>query len=228
MLLLAASGTRLASAEFDTVLNVPPDELPAFPGFVGSNTQVNHLVGAATPGFFDVGDPAGNSVNVEFNLIGGTVYDEFNVNRGAHFNMTGGEVGAVLGANGSELRVVSGVVDLLYSDGNAQIRGGTIRELRSTEGALELFGIGFALDGVPIGGLLPGTPYTIVERGMILSGRLADGTEFAYSIDQSPGGAGSYVSPQAILQVTAVPEPTGFLIAFVGGLLGVTRRSIAL
>jgi hypothetical protein len=128
---------------------------------------------------------------------------------GGVVNIAGGQFGS-LGAfsslqDASIQAVVGGVVNIagggfptanigygevsVLRDSVLNVSGGSflaaVNDLEARSGGeVNLFGAEFFIDGVAIDGLIPGEPLTIVQRGVTLSGLLADGSPF--SIDLVP------------------------------------------
>jgi hypothetical protein len=200
-------------------------------GTVGANFQAGHFNGTSTDvevnitgGTVDGNFLAypGSVVNISggtidrlaassvVNISGGAIGENFlnnpiDVSDGGVVNISGGAF-AGLGAKGLAV----------FNGGEANISGGAFtnadRNVAVYDGGeIDVFGTSFLLDGVAIEGLLPGEPLTITQRGVSLSGLLADGSPF--SIDLNPSDPfpadGDWVHPGATLRV-ALPLPGDF------------------
>lgn len=64
-------------------------------------------------------------------------------------------------------------------------------------GLIEFVGSEFAVDGAPLTSMVLGESIDIAERGVLLSGRLADGSSFEFPLDW----------PDLTFRITSVPEP---------------------
>ncbi len=135
----------VASGQFTTVIDVPPDVAP---GSIGSDTQVNLFAGGALGDGFEMGASDGSSTNLELNIFGGTVGMDFQsyggvVNiRGGLFNgdnhrfrnTTVSVLDGSLGSDfwiedGSVIHVLGGTVGndlIIESGGRANILSGNI------------------------------------------------------------------------------------------------------
>lgn len=166
-------------------------------GFTNVDNTVN-ISGGNVGGFFQL------IGNTDLNLSGGVIqsFGLFNDNTVA--NITGG--------------TVTDFPDIL--DGTVNISGGNVNAVRVFGGQaggnganLNLFGTQFFIDGTPVS-LSNGQAFTITPRNVTLSGLLADGSNFSFSLsdtfvglaDPNPGFAldGSTVT---VTQVVGIPEP---------------------
>ena len=150
----------------------------------------------------------------EVNITGGNV-DNFAAHTGSVVNISGGNVGSFSIANsGSVVNISGGSVGSLFhaNTGSAvNISGGTLpfnfRVLAGSE--FNLFGSDFTIDGAPIDGLADGDSLTIVDRGVFLSGLLADGSEFGFRLGVFGFFEDGFFDPEATVTVTLgspVPE----------------------
>ena len=88
-------------------------------------------------------------------------------------------------------------------------------------------------DGVDITSTLtPNIPFTIDQRDVTLSGRLADGAPFSFELTSIPAGSyhifGDFFDSSTHLTVTFVPEPTTALMMSVVGGFGLGRRRLTI
>jgi hypothetical protein len=95
--------------------------------------------------------------------------------------------------------------------GAIQMDGGTIdAPILLNNGALNLTGTGFQLNGVPIAGLSP-TATPLTARGVTLTGNLLDGSIFSMDLNTAQG-LGDYVAAAAAIHLRQVPEPSAFAL----------------
>ena len=197
--------TATATAQFDTIINVPPNIAPIS---IGSNTQLNLFPGGQIGANFVAGSANGSSVDVEVNIAGGAVgsfFDAYNgstinisggsVNNsfeafgGSTVNISGGSVGLFFDAeNGSVVNIFGGIVGQAFDAFNGSmvtISGGAFHnDFNAHSGSLvHILGNDFRLNGVPIPGLdmIDNSVGLNVSPGYILTGVLTDGTPFAFT-----------------------------------------------
>ncbi len=159
---------------------------------VGSHVEVQEggVIGANF-------EAVGANVLVE----GGAIGSRLDVFTGATLTMTGGVLGFDASSAGS-VNVFGGTLNL---------HGGTVEPaLIASDGAnVNLFGYGFAINGVPIEGLVEEEAFTILERGSPrLTGYLADGSLFDFDLRESSGRIADAFSADSLLTVTLVAEVT--------------------
>lgn len=89
-------------------INIPPD--PDIPdnGSIGSGTTLNLFAGGEIGDSFDAGAADGTSTNVEVNIMGGFVGNEFAAHSGSEINISGGIIGDDFESNGTSVVNVSG------------------------------------------------------------------------------------------------------------------------
>src|SRR6476620_7507854 len=85
---LACYAPEMARADFTTIINVPPNI--SNNQSIGSNTQLNVTAGGSVGRFFRSGNPNGTSTNIEVNVLGGFVADNFDAYAGSTVNLFGG------------------------------------------------------------------------------------------------------------------------------------------
>ena len=115
---MVAFHARNTSAQFDTVINVPPDSAPES---IGSNTQFNLRDNGVLPFGFAVGARDEASVNAELNIIGGETAD-FLAYHGSTVNISGGTVGEFIKGDGGFY---------IYDGSTVNISGGSINQTLS-------------------------------------------------------------------------------------------------
>ena len=110
-------------ANGQTVINVPPDEAPTA---IGSDTQLNLFEAGSIPNKFNAGSPNGLSTNVEVNISGGTVGEDF-LAMAAEVTISGGTIGNNFSTRqGSTLNISGGtfVYNIFAVDSMVNITGG--------------------------------------------------------------------------------------------------------
>ena len=170
--------------------------------------------------------------NNQVNLSGGTVGGFFQLLNGTSLDVTGGQIESfgVFGA-GTTADISGGTVTRfpdIFSGGVVDISGGDVAFVRVFGGGeLNLFGTGFAIDGVALS-LSPGVQTIVNQRNVTLSGTLGDGSFFTTDLSTAFGGFfsdnPSGAAADALITVTAVPEPASPLCLLVGGFLLAVRR----
>ena len=193
-------------ALFTNVINLPGDDLPVrIGGVVGETTQLNVASGGS------VGIAFVASRGSEVNISGGSVGDGFFAG-GSEINISGGSVGRVFDTSdeGSVVSISGGSVGrnfLARSDSVINISGGSLQSPFSafSGSVFNLSGRSFALNGVPLD--IPNRAFTIVERDVTLSGRLADGSAFSFDLNSVFSPLQDSFASNATLTVTLVPEP---------------------
>ncbi|MFO0790632.1 MAG: hypothetical protein U0805_14345 [Pirellulales bacterium] len=170
-------------------------------GKVGDNFGVGYGSALAI-----VGGEVGNNceaVGATVTMTGGKLGEYFDAFFGTTVNILGGTIGGGLEAHaGSTIHISGGtVLDLNALGGSTvNISGGLVDRISSAEAgsSIHLFGTGFRLDEEPIGNLIPGEMISVRDREVYLSGWLADGSPFQFSIDRYR------LSVDALLTITSV------------------------
>jgi hypothetical protein len=156
-------GTVADAASFfgDVTINL---ESGTMAGFDADNGVTVHMSGGVI-GTENICSISGYGEPSVFNLSGGSLGDFFDVNPGATLNVSGGSFGA-------RLEIFGNTPEFDF--------GGTAQH----PGTVNFIGSGFAIDGVPIDGLVADTPFTVTEReGQLLTGTLADGEPFEFHLN---------------------------------------------
>lgn len=165
---------------------------------IGSTVNIS----GGTLGSFDV---TGGSLNI----TGGNIINSIRV-RDSETIISGGSIGGISAYDGSEVSISGDYVGsscraydgsevnisggtvgrrFLAGDGSVvNIRGGSVADAdgfwADSGSAVNLFGSDFVLDGVLLDDLVLGEAFTILDREVTLSGRLADGTTtFSYDLN---------------------------------------------
>lgn len=160
-----------------------------------------------------------DAVDAEIDLSGGSLGGLVHLYQGTVFTMSGGTVAAlppnyinatILSiSDDSQTRISGGLVDgRVRVEGSLSLAGGTIAgPVRATSGSdIHVFGKQFMLDGVDVtSSLEQNVAFTITQRGVSLTGILADGTPFGFVLNPSSGVSSADVfDPLATLSVTLV------------------------
>lgn len=115
-------------AQFDTIINVPPDDYPAS-GVNTSRTQLN-LFSGDLPNFYHIGTPLGSNENIELNVFGGAVGNNLEARPHTVINISDGAIGNQLRAWPDSFVNISGgsIGDnfRVQEDSNVTISGGSI------------------------------------------------------------------------------------------------------
>ncbi|TWT37216.1 hypothetical protein KOR34_21630 [Posidoniimonas corsicana] len=165
-------------------------------------------------------------------IDGGSVDGSVTIFNNSKFRISGGSHAARISVGyGGRLEISGGQFTggLTHREGTVDISGGDFWNLTSISVAdtLNLFGLEFYLDGMPLTGLTPHLGVVVPERDQTLSGILADGTPFSFDLNSTSGAGLHFFSTDARLTVTLVPEPTTVWLAILAGcsLLSVRSRA---
>ncbi|QEG36909.1 hypothetical protein Pr1d_42490 [Bythopirellula goksoeyrii] len=143
------------------------------------------------------------AIGSEVLVYGGTIGSRLDILAGATLTMTSGVLGA--GSNSAESVNVFG--------GTLNLRGGAVEPalIAADEAEVNLFGYGFAINGVPIVGLAQDEAFPIFDRnGASLTGYLSDGSPFDFRLLESSGRIFDAFSADTLLTVTlTVPDELG-------------------
>ena len=194
-----------AQAQFDTVINLPEDpDSPNASGFSGnsigsfreisSNTQLNVSDGGSIGLSFDAGTFGSGvaNTNIEVNISGGMVGNNFAANNGSTVNISGGEFGAEFGGSftsnfdansGSTVNISGGEFGRFFtanSGSTVNISGGTFSDgFNAQSGSnVNISGGEFLLNGSVISDF--SLPLTL-DEGDFFTGTLEDGSTFIFS-----------------------------------------------
>jgi hypothetical protein len=214
-----------AAAEFSTTINVPPKPAPES---IDSDTQLNLFAFGRLGDDFVAGSFSGLSTNVEVNVFGGDIGDNFSANGGTTLNLIGGNVGEfgdafpgslvnVMGGElgdffdanqGSSVRIASGSVGAGFdslSGSFVRLSGGAVgADFNARAGSsVSILGKSFFLGTDEITGTLePGVPTLISSRQATLSGNLADDMPFSFDLHDTDEPLQDFFDPLATLTIT--------------------------
>jgi len=217
------NGTRVGDG--DTFFQTQPISPGVLNGdTLGSNSQLNLFDG----GEILRGFSAGAGSDIELNVFGGVVGSNFNANSGSTVNISGGTFGNDYLANLDSTTNISGGTisgDFISLTGTVNIAGGTFDgDFNAVGGEVNLFGTEFFLDGVELTDLQPDRGFVIRERGVTLSGLLADGSAFEFDVTDDLFSATDYFDPRTMVTVTLVPAPPASGAMALIGIAAVRRR----
>lgn len=211
-------------AAHGATFNLPPSPSPVS---IGSGDVVNLFDGGSLASPFVV--PASAALHI----FGGeleTPNSYFYGLEGSEINFHSGDLGAVeygsrgvfnlFSGNPGDFGFHEGVSNLYGGDagkngsisGTVNVYGGIFQDnfLGFDQGTLNIFGRQFSIDGDVVQGLIPGIKTPILERNVVLSGLLQDGTPFSFSLDLANGGiiTPGFVAPSFTVTATlVVAEP---------------------
>lgn len=154
-------------------------------------------------------------------ITGGTVGDFFDVgglNSDGTAAVAGPGILTMLGGSvGDHLTIREGRT-LSYAGGTI---GGSLQALDGSH--VSIVGSEFRLNELSIENPGDGRPIVLSDRNVTLNGRLLDGREFHFDLNDELG-LGDYFSPTATVSITFVPEPPTLLLVVIPLLLAWTRR----
>ena len=194
-------------------------------GFATANIQGGDI-GDLSAAAFSTINFSGGTVSGSFGLTGqadisgGTFNGAFNVSNDPTIPSTTGITGVanISGGTFNDTIIASGV-------GTLNVSGGSFNGdfLFLNGGVLNLFGSEFFLDGVELTELVVGEAFTILDRNVALTGMLADGSPFAFDLnDVFTIGGDTFLG--STVAVTLIPEPSSLLLMTVCGLSLLGRR----
>lgn len=194
LLALVAESLR---AEFTTVINLPADPVPFT---VGSDTQLNVLVGGTLPDHFNAGLANGTSTNVEVNVEGGTVGYLFDAYGGSTVNVRSGTVGTTFRAHpGSLLHVSGGTVGngaQAYPGSTVLVDGGRISRLSAFAGSQVNISSGSLGSSSSLGNVFNGIVTPAVMN--LTGGTIGDSFDiYEHGVLNMSGGSTSRISGRA-------------------------------
>ncbi|MEX0937922.1 MAG: PEP-CTERM sorting domain-containing protein [Pirellulales bacterium] len=141
-IVVLSAAARSSEADFTTIINVPPDTMPAS---IGSHTQVNVFDGGMLFDGFEAGAADGSSEDIEVNLFGGsltpiiqtllTAYPGSVINMYGPFEEGSGIVHTRV--DGGRLNMVNGLMHSMSASNSAEVNisGGTISNMGAVGGS---------------------------------------------------------------------------------------------
>lgn len=199
-----------------SVTNVSGGQVNSIRVFPGSSVNISD--GTVTT--ITAGDPNNNDSSAEVNITGGHIGNHFHI-RGGTVNISGGLIGDHMVVDtDSVANITGGDIGDNFSTYNSEVNisGGRFGDrFDSDQSDINLFGRAFFLNGIEISDLIIGEAVGIVDRGVTLSGILADGSDFSFDLNPFPVVDGDRFQSTG-LTVTLVPEPWSILMLIVGSL----------
>ena len=138
---------------------------------------------------------------------------------GAVVNMSGGSVlDSIYASNGVVVNISGG--NFIHDDFDRSIKA-------SAGSEINLFGTEFLIDGTRLHFLTLGEAFTLVDRGALLSGVLADGSVFDLDLNSTqPATFSDYFEPGSTLTLTLVmvPAPASSVLLGLAAVTALVRR----
>jgi hypothetical protein len=211
MIAVAGSSVTFTGGSIGDRLRVTGGSITMSGGSIGANAQVTSLSSTARG---------------RFKITGGSVGDGFRVQ--GYFSQPTPTATPVVGP--ATVDILGGTFGDRFTAGVAgivNISGGLFGESFVAEkgATINLFGRSFAIDGMPMTGLIRDVPFTVSMRDVTLSGVLADGSPFSFVLASSAAAVERF-DPQATLTLTStVPESRALLLAAgaAAGMVGLIR-----
>jgi len=175
------------SAQFTTIINIPPDPNIGDDQSIGSDTQINLANSGAIGKSFEAGAHDGTSTNIEINISGGSIDSNFHIFNQSTVNLSNGSIGNGFRAYPESTVNISGgrVGNSLeaFNASTVNISGGSFGDTfeANSGSTINVSGGEFRLDGESIPGLNTIGDTVSVNLPVLseLTGTLADGTPFA-------------------------------------------------
>lgn len=155
-----------------------------------SNSNINISGGTVALLATDIVEGVNNINNNTISISGGNVGSFFQVRGNSTLELSGGalEGFGIIGGQASGV-VTGGSFNLCDISGPLDISGGDFNTFRVFGGgSVNLFGTGFAIDGVPIDNLVLGQRFIVSDRNVTLTGTLSDGSTFSNLLDPVTSG----------------------------------------
>jgi hypothetical protein len=160
-------------------------------------------------------------LGTKLNVSGGTIGASLRVYAGSTVDVSGGQVSGIEALSGSIIDINGGHIGSLHGAANSKttLSGGFTSGIRTDSSSmLDIFGVDFKLNGLPIAGLTAeGNSVTFVmpTTGGALTATLADGSPLLISSQyQPPYSLGGMVR---LIRSTAPPTPSPSLIQISAG-----------
>lgn len=181
-------------------------------GSVGNSLTINSG-GKVTVSGGSLGNQVDANGGSEIEITGGMVGNDFDAGTGSTVTLSGGTIGDRFEARGgSRVNLEGGVVGNSFdarTNSFVTLSGGSIGDDfdASSGSTIRLIGSSFLLDGLDITNTLtPGSPFTVTDRDVTLTGIFADDTPFAFDLNSTNAIDADYFDPAATLTLT-IPLP---------------------
>ncbi|MEM1183450.1 MAG: hypothetical protein AAGI53_00415 [Planctomycetota bacterium] len=172
-----------------------------------------------------VGAFTNSTVNISGGVVGET---SFLTDAGSTVNISGGMIQPGFSAGSDGIVNISGGVigdDFQTFDSEINVSGGTFGDVFINFGTrFNLFGTEFFVDGVELTDLQLDRPFIIDQRGVTLSGILADGSAFEFDVTDNFFSSTDFFASSTIVTVTLVPAPTAAGVIALAGIAAAGRR----
>ena len=242
-----ASGTVFSAGDFPSGFTLNIND-----GVVGLGVEINNAIiniagGEVALGANDLSEGV-NNFNNTITVTGGEVGGFFQLRGSSTLELAGGTIESFGTLANATATVTGGAFTLVDNNGELNIFGGDFNTFRTLgnsalNSTVNLFGTGFAIDGVPIEGLSLDSAFEIDVRDVVLSGTLSDGSAFSNLLDSEPPEGGLNFGPFATLAdlqavpgfastgstvtvtlVQSVPEPSSLVLLSLASCVAVCRR----
>ena len=204
---------NISGGSFGNDFDVQGSQVNVSGGSIGNGMRAFRDSEVSISGGF-VGDDCIAEFGSEVNISGGSVGENFDALSFSDVNISGGSVGAGFDAFGlSQIKISGGSVGdgfRALDESLVIISGGSIGNFTAEDGStVSLLGSDFAIDGVLMDDLVPGQPFTILDRDMTLSGLLEDGSAFSFDLNSESAPAQDSFESGATLIVKLPPVLRG-------------------
>ena len=242
-----ASGTVFSAGDFPSGFTLNIND-----GVVGLGVEINNAIiniagGEVALGANDLSEGV-NNFNNTITVTGGEVGGFFQLRGSSTLELAGGTIESFGTLANATATVTGGAFTLVDNNGELNIFGGDFNTFRTLgnsalNSTVNLFGTGFAIDGVPIEGLSLDSAFEIDVRDVVLSGTLSDGSAFSNLLDSEPPEGGLNFGPFAtfadlqavpgfastgstvtVTLVQSVPEPSSLVLLSLASCVAVCRR----
>jgi len=173
--------------------------------FVSEAGSVVNITGGSADFPFSVGQQL--LVSGEVNISGEAFVPSVQTGSGSELNISGGSVNSADAVSGSVVTVSGGSIELVTAAAGSEVNvsGGSTTIFALSESVVNLSVRDAFLDGVLVSGLSRDSAVTISERAGVLTGWLADGSDFSFELNPAPVDINlrqDFFDPDATLTVT--------------------------
>jgi hypothetical protein len=142
------------------------------------------------------------------NISGGSINQHLRADPASKIDIAGGVVDTISVNEEAVLNISGGIVDSVGAFEGAQVNisGGLVHEVQAfAESSINVFGTSFKLSGTDItASLIQNVPFVVADRGVVLSGRLADGSAFDFNLEPGMPSNREFFVSNAMLAITLV------------------------
>jgi len=178
-----AAGTTFRATDFPNGF-----ELNINAGFVGLDVEINNATiniagGQVALGASNLVEGVNNFSNT-IAVTGGEVGGFFQLRGNSTLEISGGRVESFGTLTSASATVTGGTFIFMDNNGVLNLSGGDVGTFRALPNSVvNLSGTDFAIDGVPMTGLVLNTPFEVPNRNVTISGTLRDGSTFSNFLD---------------------------------------------